>query len=220
MGFAWQSQPQMTTSHEAAEQLRTIRSIMERATIFRALSGEAALVGGAMSLAAGWLSEAQHGWAWGLTWLGGLGVVLMFFLWQTLRTARAREKPLLSQGLKVALRGALPSLIAGGFLGLLYLKYGKPEDRPELYAAAFWILHYGLALLAIREFAPKSMVWLGAAFVLCGLGCFCAISFVQVAKHVMLRMGPSGVMAATFGGFHLLYGAAIVTTTRRDSPGT
>jgi hypothetical protein len=212
----------MTTSHEAAEQLRTIRAIMERATIVRALSGEAALVGGAMSLAAGWISEKQHGWAWGGTWLAGLAVVLIFFVWQTLRTSRAMAKPVLSVGLKVALRGALPSLISGGFLGMLYLKYGKPEGGPELYAAAFWILHYGLALLAIREFAPKSMVWLGLAFVLVGLSCFCTICFVHALamKEQLLKLGPSGIMAVTFGGFHLLYGAAIVTTTRRDSPGT
>ena len=43
----------MTTHQEAAEQLRVIRSMMERATIFRALSGEAALLGGAMALVAG-----------------------------------------------------------------------------------------------------------------------------------------------------------------------
>ena len=40
----------MTTREEAAEQLRVIRSMMERATIFRALSGETALVGGAIAL--------------------------------------------------------------------------------------------------------------------------------------------------------------------------
>ena len=43
----------MTTQQEAAEQLRVIRSMMERATIFRALSGETALVGGAVSIPIG-----------------------------------------------------------------------------------------------------------------------------------------------------------------------
>lgn len=206
----------MTTHEEAAEQLRVIRTMMERATIFRALSGEAALVGGAMSLAAGWLSEGKRGMAWGSVWLGGLAVVLVFAIWQLARTAQAHNRPFFSHGLKVALRGGLPSLVAGGFLGLCFLKYSAP--LPEHFAAAFWILHYGLALLALREFAPKSMVWLGVAFVLAGLACFCALSFVQAARPLIGRMGPSGVMAATFGGFHLLYGAAIVTTTRRDLP--
>jgi len=214
----------MTTSHEeAAEQLRTIRSIMERATIFRALSGEAALVGGAMSLAAGWASESRRGWQWGMVWLLGLAVVIGFVIWQTVRTSRSRQKPLLSQGLKVALRGALPPLIAGGFLGVMSLLHGRGSPGMELSAAAFWILHYGLALLAIREFAPKSMIWLGLAFVIAGIACFYAIGTEftgQAMKQILVKQfGPSGVMAATFGGFHLLYGAVIVTTTRRESHG-
>lgn len=63
-------------------------------------------------------------------------------------------------------------------------------------------------LRVIREFAPKSMTWLGIAS-------FSALTFVQTASPLFARLGPSGLMAATFGGFHLLYGAAIVTTTRR-----
>jgi hypothetical protein len=207
----------MTTHQEAAEQLRVIRTMMERATIFRALSGEAALLGGAMSLAAGWMSEGKAGWKWGNVWLGGLAVVLLFALWQLLRVAQAHQRPLWSHGLKVALRGALPSLVAGGFVGLLYLRGGGPWA--ETMAACFWILHYGLALLAIREFAPKSMIWLGLAFMATGLAALAAATFVQSMSPLLVRLGPSGLMAATFGGFHLLYGAAIVTTTRRDGPG-
>jgi hypothetical protein len=207
----------MTTHQEAAEQLRVIRTMMERATIFRALSGEAALLGGAMSVAAGWMSEGKTGWAWGGVWLGGLAVVILFAVWQLLRLAQSHARPLWSHGLKVALRGALPSLVVGGFLGLLHLQYRSATS--ETFAACFWILHYGLALLAIREFAPKSMVWLGLAFVATGLLALSAATFVQSMAPLLVRLGPSGLMAASFGGFHLLYGAAIVTTTRRDGPG-
>ena len=196
--------------------------MMERATIFRALSGEAALLGGAMSLAAGWMSDGKTGWAWGSVWLSGLAVVMLFAVWQLHRLSEAHERPFWSHGLRVALRGALPSLIAGGFLGMLYLKYGSRDaayPKAELFAASFWILHYGLALLAIREFAPKSMTWLGVAFLATGIGAFAACTFIQSMNPFLNRLGPSGLMAATFGGFHLLYGAAIVTTTRRAGPG-
>jgi len=207
----------MTTHQEAAEQLRVIRTMMERATIFRALSGEAALVGGAMSLAAGWISEDRHGWRWGGVWLGGLAIVLLFAVWQLLRISQVHQRPLWSHGLKVALRGVMPPLVVGGFMGLLYLKYAPANS--EFSAACFWILHYGLALLAIREFAPKSMIWLGLAFVATGLVALSGATFFQSMNPLLIRLGPSGLMAATFGGFHLLYGAAIVTTTRRDGPG-
>ncbi|WP_035608981.1 hypothetical protein [Haloferula sp. BvORR071] len=212
----------MTTHEEAAEQLRVIRTMMERATIFRALSGEAALIGGAMSLAAGWLSEGKIGWRWGSVWLIGLGVAITFAVWQLLRLSRSNERPIWSHGLKVALRGSLPSLISGGFLGLICLKYagrGPDSVNAEFLAASFWVLHYGLSLLAIREFAPRSMVWLGSAFVIAGLAGFACSIPIQSAYPMVHRLGASGLMAATFGGFHLLYGAAIVTTTPRDRPG-
>jgi hypothetical protein len=207
----------MTTHQEAAEQLRVIRAMMERATIFRALSGEAALVGGAMSVAAGWMSEGKTGQAWGNIWLGGLAIVVLFATWQLTRLAQSHSRPLWSHGLKVALRGALPPLVAGGFVGLISLRSGARGS--EVIAACFWIIHYGLALLAIREFAPKSMIWLGLAFLGTGLVALSATTFVQSMNPLLVRLGPSGLMAATFGGFHLLYGAAIVTTTRRDVAG-
>lgn len=202
----------MTTQEEAVEQLRVIRSMMERATIFRALSGETALIGGAAALAAAWLSEGQRYWAWAGWWLGGLALVLGFNVFQLYRMKVTHKRPFWSSGLRLALRGALPSLIAGGFLGLLFVRGG--EDRV---AACLWILHYGLALLAIREFAPKSMVWLGWAFVVLGVGCLAGVAgVVDVLGDALRNLNGSRLMAIAFGGFHLIYGGLIVTTGSRE----
>jgi len=202
----------MTTQEEAAEQLRVIRSVMERATIFRALSGETALIGGAAALAAAWLSEGRHGWGWAGWWLGGLALVLAFNAFQIFRMKVAHHRPFWSSGLRVALRGVLPSLLAGGFLGLLFVRGG--QDLP---AACLWILHYGLALLAIREFAPKSMVWLGWAFVIFGGLSLAGVSdVIHVPAEWLRTLNGSRLMAIGFGGFHLIYGALIVTTARRE----
>ncbi len=215
-GFVWQSTP-MTTREEAAEQLRVIRSMMERATVFRALSGETALIGGAAALGAAWISETRTGWSWATIWLGGLAAVLLFNLYQLVRMARARNGQVWTSGLKLALRGALPSIIAGGFLGLLAVRSGQPSST--ILAACFWILHYGLALLAIREFAPKSMVWLGWAFVLFGVAALASLTGLidqETAPLIAKVRNGSRLMAIAFGGFHLLYGAIIVTTGRRE----
>jgi hypothetical protein len=202
----------MTTRDEAAEQLRLIRSVMERATIFRALSGETALVGGAMAVAAAWASEKFTGWLWASWWLGGLALVLGFNVFQILRMRALHQRPFWSSGLRVALRGALPSLMAGGFLGLLFVRAGNMQ-----LAACLWILHYGLALLAIREFAPKSMVWLGWAFVIFGVGALAGVSgVVDLFADWTRRLNGSRLMAIAFGGFHLIYGCLIVTTGKRD----
>lgn len=205
----------MTTREEAVEQLKLIRSVMERATIFRALSGETALIGGAAALAAAWLSEGKIGWAWAGWWLGGLALVLAFNVFQILRAAEVHRRPLWSQGLRVALRGALPSVVAGGFLGLLFVRSGTSAGATH--AACIWILHYGLALLAIREFAPKSMIWLGWAFVVFGVMSLAAVAgVVEILRGWINMTNGSQLMAIAFGGFHLIYGGLIVTTGRRD----
>jgi hypothetical protein len=202
----------MTTREEAAEQLRVIRSMMERATIFRALSGETALIGGAVSMAVAWFSEKRHAWQWAAWWLGGLVVVLLFYAFQSYRLKAVNRQAFWGPGLRLALRGALPSLIAGGFLGLLFVRAGN-----DVAAACMWIVHYGLALLAIREFAPKSMVWLGWAFVTFGV---CSLATVTGVVHLdqkwMMYLNHSRLMAIAFGGFHLIYGGLIVTTGQRE----
>lgn len=213
------AKPFMTNREDAAEQLRVIRSMMERATIFRALSGETALIGGAAALGAAWISEGYHGWEWAAWWIGGLLLVLAFNIYQILRVAASHQRPFWSAGLKLALRGALPSIVAGGFLGLLFVRSGEPGG--DKLAACLWILHYGLALLAIREFAPKSMVWLGWAFVISGVAALAGATNVGAGflAHLIYSLNASGLMAIAFGGFHLVYGAIIVTTRRaEDSP--
>lgn len=203
----------MTTREEAAEQLRMIRAVMERATVYRALSGETALVGGALALAAAWLSEGRHYWGFAGWWLGGLALVLGFNIFQIWRLKSVKDRPFWSSGLRVAVRGAIPSLIAGGFLGLLFVRADDVR-----FAACLWILHYGLALLAIREFAPKSMVWLGWAFVAFGVTSLAGVSdVIQMPVEWLDMMNGARLMAVAFGGFHLIYGALIVTTGPREA---
>ncbi len=203
-----------------------IRSLMERATIFRALSGETALIGGATAVAMAWLSDGRTGWAWASYWLSGLALVLVFNGWQLLRASTSRGRPFWNKGLRTALRGVLPSLVAGGFLGLLYIRtataaHAFPEQARifTMAGASIWIMHYGIALLAIREFAPRSMAWLGWAFVVFGLYCLAELTgFQQMPSYLLKHLNsPSLIMAVAFGGFHFIYGALIVTTKERQS---
>lgn len=205
----------MTTRDDAAAQLRLIRSMMERATIFRALSGETALMGGAAALAAAWFSDGKVGWAWANCWLVGLGLVVVFNIFQILRASTFHRRVFWSTGLRTALRGVTPSIVTGGFLGLLFVRNG--DSPATMIAASIWILHYGIALLAIREFAPRSMVWLGWAFAVFGLYCLAELTRVnQLPCYLTPRISASQLMAIAFGGFHLVYGGLIVTTRERE----
>ena len=82
--------------------------------------------------------------------------------------------------------------------------------RP-IHLALLWITLYGIGLLATQHFAPRSIVLLGLTFFLSG----CAL--LVTWKHLFMPPGQpepsalvvSGIMAATFGGFHLAYAAAV-----------
>src|SRR4026207_523695 len=113
----------MHQSQRAEEHLRVIRTLMERATIYRAISAPTALAGGLIALgltSAIWASE-RH-WAqiapevmrhvstrdFAALWLGALAIVLAlnaFFVW---RQAQRDSRPFISPSMKLALRSILP----------------------------------------------------------------------------------------------------------------
>jgi hypothetical protein len=76
-----------------------------------------------------------------------------------------------------------------------------------------WTVFYGLALLAGTPFVPRSVVWLGLAFITFGVlyGC------VGFWGHlVFLRVNEA--MALSFGLFHLAYAAAVWRRSAVPSP--
>jgi hypothetical protein len=201
----------MTDSDSASQQLRVIRSLMERATIYRSISAPTALVGGLLSLggfATAYYAKHDRGQPLSSTeflivWLVILaltGCTNLFFL---SRGAAHRGEPFFSSGMKYALLSLAPAFFSAGVLTLLV-------HRP-IQLALLWITLYGIGLLATQHFAPRSLVILGATFLFSG----CLL--LATWKHLFMpnphiepsALVVSGIMAATFGGFHLAYAAAV-----------
>src|SRR5438270_10750829 len=105
----------MPTRSDAEEHLRIIRSLMERATIYRAISAPTALVGGLCSVLFGaWLyfrwrplpagrEEAEFGRIFVAGWLGVLAVTALANALFIRNSARRRNEPFLSSGMRKAL---------------------------------------------------------------------------------------------------------------------
>jgi hypothetical protein len=200
----------MTDLDSASRQLRVIRSLMERATIYRSLSAPTALVGGLLSLggfAVAYyarhyrhqpLSDAEFLVVW-LVILVLTGLTNAYFL---SREARRREQAFFSSGMKCALQSLAPAFLLAGVLTICI-------SAPILLAFV-WITLYGLGLLATQQFAPRSIVVLGMCFFVVG-GALCAVArFVPMTGDVMdSPLAASWLMAATFGGFHLAYAALV-----------
>jgi hypothetical protein len=190
----------MQTQNEAEEHLRVIRSLMEKATIYRAVSAPTALAGGiaAVVAAAPAVQNLFAQWAYAdsfrTRWLLALLVTLSTNTLLIFREARRRGDPLVSPGMRAALRALLPPMLCGGVFFAIF----GPAHIP-----AFLAMFYGLGLLATGHFAPHSMVWLGWSFLLAGL----ATLVLSLTSWLSFSPVPDYVMAATFGGFHFVYAA-------------
>jgi hypothetical protein len=204
----------------ASSQLRVIRSLMERATIYRSLSAPTACVGGLLSLfgfaVAYYAKHHEHRQLSPSEFLVVWMIILVLtcltnalFLW---REAQRRSTPFFSAGMKCAMRSVVPPFISAGILTLLFV---DPMTR-----AACWILFYGLGLLAMQHFAPRSLVVLGWTFLVTVLALAGYLAFAGWPTPNFTTLQASWLMAATFGGFHLAYAAAVwaLGEDRADSP--
>ena len=205
----------MKSPDAAAEHLRTIRSLMERATVYRAISGPGALLGGVLALGVGgallWkeLEWQPSNLQFLAIWVAVLVVVGAGNFYLLYREARHRQEKFVSAGMKHALGAIVPPLLAGFVLSL-----GVAMQRESAMAemAALWAVGYGLALLAAGSFAPRSMRVLGAVAFLMGLGLFIVAIKARPAEDYCLALRT---MIGCFGALHLFYGFWVLLSTRR-----
>jgi hypothetical protein len=201
----------MSIRSEAEENLRVIRSLMEKATVYRAVSAPAALVGGVCAVATSiaargllhpWESLTDPAARFLVPWLSVLAIASAANLLLLARDARRRREAFLSAGMRLALRAMLPALLAGGVVASLIVACG-----PAL-VASLWVLFYGISLLAASHFAPKSICWLGRAFFVAGV-VLLAGGFGVVAEREggSQFLAAHDIMGGTFGLFHLIYAA-------------
>lgn len=206
----------MSTTEAALENLRIIRSLMEKAHIYRAVSAPAALTGGVLALAASaW--PVQHALAKNgeavmcemcflATWLIILGIASTLNLVLLAKEAARRSQPFVSEGMRMALRAFAPPMLVGGCVGIGLIVFLHNLTL----AALIWILCYGLALLSTASFSPRSLPRLGWAFVTTGLLLFFAWAANRDVDLLFSDLAPASLaMGLTFGLLHVIYALAV-----------
>jgi len=207
---------------DAEEHLRIIRSLMERATVYRAISAPTALFAGALSiLAAGAIflnNETSFtlgfqiaGHEFVTIWLIVLLLALAMNAFFIRREASRTGRPFVSPAMKLALRAIAPCLLIPIAVTIWFFQTGYLGNQ-ELFLVVVWTCFYGLALLSTTLFAPRSLVLLGWAFLLTGI----AIPVVERAIETDFSADiPDLAMGATFGLYHLIY--AVSTWSRKKA---
>ncbi|HXF96663.1 MAG TPA: hypothetical protein VNI61_11250 [Gemmatimonadales bacterium] len=186
---------------KALENIRFIRDTMERAGSFTAVPGWGMVAVGLTALAAAGLAGpvpaagAGSGPAtrWFALWLVEAVLALGIGSATLLRKARAANDPVLSgPGRRFGL-SFLPPIVVGGVLTIALSRAGQVTLLPGT-----WLLLYGTAVATAGAFSVRVVPLLGLCF---------------MALGVAALFGPpawgTALMAAGFGGLHVLFGTII-----------
>jgi len=199
---------------KAEEHLRVIRSLMERATIYRAISAPTALVAGLLSIFAAsaiflnnetsfngafQITSREFAFVWLVVLLISLAANAFFIRREALRTGR----PFISPAMKLALRAIAPCLLIPLSITVWFLQTGYLGNQ-ELFLIAVWNGFYGLALLSTNLFAPRSLALLGWAFLLTSVAIPVLDRTIETDFSADI---PDLAMGVTFGLYHLIYAA-------------
>jgi hypothetical protein len=206
----------MNDQERAEEHLKTIRRLMERATIYRAISAPSALVGGLFSVVVSILlfagshsylpyTERESQPIFIALWLLVLALTAATNSLFIIIGAKKRNEPVISASMKAALMALAPALILGATITFLL----PPVDDFEVLVGIVWATCYGLGLLATGSFAPRSLIWLGLAFFISGVAGMICLRFFSVLSTLSPLVLASLFMAATFGLFHLIYALCV-----------
>jgi hypothetical protein len=178
----------------AIDNLRFIRETMEGAAYFTAVSGLGEMAVGATALGAAYLASRQGSVpGWLATWLGEALLAFLITVGAVAWKAHRAQVSLFSTPGRRFVLGLLPPLFAGALLTGVLLISGAVAVLPGL-----WLLLYGTGVVTGGAFSVRAVPVMGLAFMALG-----AVALVA----------PPGwgdaLLAAGFGGLHLIFGALI-----------
>ncbi len=192
-------EPPALHEHAMAD-LRYIRRTMEEAGAFTAVPGWGMVLVGATALGAAALAARESDPdAWLVTWL--LEAALAFAIATVSLGYKTRGKPsagfaghplFTGPGRRFALSFA-PPLAAGALLTLALWRLGMTDALPGL-----WLLLYGASVATGGAFSIRVVPVMGVCFMLAGAAAL-------FAPHAW----RDAVLAAGFGGLHIVFGAWI-----------
>ena len=180
--------------HERAmDNLRYIRETMERASAFTGISGWGQVAIGVTALLSTFIAAQQSSFkGWLAVWIAEAVVSFLLAGWSMDRKARAVQMPLLSgPGRKVAF-SLSPPILAGGLLTIVLYRAGLVDFIPGV-----WLLLYGTGVVTGGMFSVPVVPLMGVCFM--GLG----------AAALFAPAFANWLMAAGFGGLHIVFGIII-----------
>jgi hypothetical protein len=191
------------TTLDPRQELETIRGLMERAREYRHPPAAAGFLAGFAAIAGGLVTQSELSKSpvdltkLGAVWGGVFAVAFVGVVVFTSRAARQEGKAFWSPLARDVVHALWPPLVAA-----LALSFAVVRVQHVELVAPIWLLAYGVGGIAAGAFASPIVRALGLTFLAAGLA------------DLALELPPGLVLAATLGGFHVVYGAILALRRR------
>src|SRR5688572_22678668 len=143
---------------QAEEHLRVIRSLMEKATIYRAISAPTALVGGLLALGTGvFFAVGSDGienppLVFLALWTVVLALTAAANVMFLRKDAKRRGERFVSAGMKLALRSLLPAYFVAATLTTIVTAHALHGTDATAALPFVWAICHGVGLLSTAHF--------------------------------------------------------------------
>jgi hypothetical protein len=204
--FAVQSEPMET--NWAAENLQTIRTLMERSALYRrALAPITTFVGivGIIAAIAGCLFLPTNGNVFVTYWMAISLVAILGALFIVRRQAVRNAEPFWSPPARRVAKAMLPALLVGVLYGCFSV--GNPTIL-----VLIWTQLYGLALHSAGSFMPRGVRLFAWGFLIAPI-----VTFFVLDHFHDKRISDHLLMGLLFGASHLAYGIYLYFTEKRKN---
>jgi hypothetical protein len=204
----------------AAENLQTIRTLMERSAIYRRALAPIMIFCGGVGIAGGVLGalllhmDSMRGFV--LFWLGVAAMALTGSFVLVRKQALKDSEPFWSPPTRCVAQALLPPFFIGLAASAAVAVWGTNTegydlrlDRQAVILGWTWL--YGCAIYSAGFFMPRGIKLFGWLFILAG----CALLSIFVFwPQALVKIGPHFLTGTIFGVLHLAYGAYLYLTEK------
>jgi hypothetical protein len=198
-------------ARDASNNLQVIRTLMERAAVYRRALAPITLYAGTLGVLAAALGLLLH-WdtigAFAGLWLSTAVLAVAGAFLIARRQAFKDHEPFWSPPTRRVAQAMLPPLLAGLCLGLTLA--GVSLSNPVV-VTFIWLLFYGCALHAAGFFTPRGLKWFGWLFI--AMACLCLLLLTVAPPQI--EISAHWLMGFFFGVLHLAYGLYLQATEKR-----
>lgn len=205
-------------SNWATEHLQVIRTLMERATIYRRALAPIMLTVGLLGVAGGILgcllnfdTPKLFAFFWSVICILGMVGAFLLVRRQALKAAEAFWSP----PTRRVTQAVLPPFFAGLFTVLAVFLPRWSDPLQAWWLPPFWMIFYGCALHAAGFFMPRGIKLFAWIFIVLGGALFLVLSGLS---NVPPLRYAHGIMGLVFGGLHLAYGLYLYATGEKSVP--